>query len=184
STRRHTRFSRDWSSDVCSSDLHELLVTQLTGNRSEDTGTNGRVLIVQKYRRVTVKTDQRPVWTTHTLTGTNYYSLEDLAFLHLAAWDGFLDGHLDDIPNAGVTPVRSAQDLDTHNLTCTAVIRDFKHCLSLNHGCSPGELHLGSAFSNLNQSPALGLGDRTGFLDGYDVADVALIAFIVRMDLG
>src|SRR5690606_40771344 len=22
--RRHTRFSRDWSSDVCSSDLHEL----------------------------------------------------------------------------------------------------------------------------------------------------------------
>src|SRR5690606_40660966 len=24
SRRRHTRFSRDWSSDVCSSDLHEL----------------------------------------------------------------------------------------------------------------------------------------------------------------
>src|SRR5690606_40266085 len=26
SRRRHTRFSRDWSSDVCSSDLPELLV--------------------------------------------------------------------------------------------------------------------------------------------------------------
>src|SRR5690606_39793352 len=24
SRRRHTRFSRDWSSDVCSSDLHDL----------------------------------------------------------------------------------------------------------------------------------------------------------------
>src|SRR5690606_33284600 len=27
SRRRHTRFSRDWSSDVCSSDLVELVVT-------------------------------------------------------------------------------------------------------------------------------------------------------------
>src|SRR5690606_39545739 len=26
SSRRHTRFSRDWSSDVCSSDLLEILV--------------------------------------------------------------------------------------------------------------------------------------------------------------
>src|SRR5690606_39451863 len=25
SRRRHTRFSRDWSSDVCSSDLHEMV---------------------------------------------------------------------------------------------------------------------------------------------------------------
>src|SRR5690606_26959867 len=29
SRRRHTRFSRDWSSDVCSSDLHRYLVTGL-----------------------------------------------------------------------------------------------------------------------------------------------------------
>src|SRR5690606_39436281 len=29
SRRRHTRFSRDWSSDVCSSDLIEKLGTQL-----------------------------------------------------------------------------------------------------------------------------------------------------------
>src|SRR5256884_3395390 len=32
SRRRHTRCSRDWSSDVCSSDLSE--VTELTGGRS------------------------------------------------------------------------------------------------------------------------------------------------------
>src|SRR5690606_39349658 len=29
SRRRHTRFSRDWSSDVCSSDLDDLLDTAL-----------------------------------------------------------------------------------------------------------------------------------------------------------
>src|SRR5690606_39470378 len=28
SRRRHTRFSRDWSSDVCSSDLHRKRITQ------------------------------------------------------------------------------------------------------------------------------------------------------------
>src|SRR5690606_40327669 len=28
SRRRHTRFSRDWSSDVCSSDLHRLRVLE------------------------------------------------------------------------------------------------------------------------------------------------------------
>src|SRR5690606_34135331 len=38
SRRRHTRFSRDWSSDVCSSDLTgKLVLTQL---REIGTGTN------------------------------------------------------------------------------------------------------------------------------------------------
>src|SRR5690606_40881024 len=31
SRRRHTSFSRDWSSDVCSSDLHQPLVIQQDG---------------------------------------------------------------------------------------------------------------------------------------------------------
>src|SRR5690606_40652656 len=30
SRRRHTRFSRDWSSDVCSSDLNDLAATDMT----------------------------------------------------------------------------------------------------------------------------------------------------------
>src|SRR5690606_40679266 len=38
SRRRHTRFSRDWSSDVCSSDLYFLKAsgTRLFGTRLED----------------------------------------------------------------------------------------------------------------------------------------------------
>src|SRR5690606_40005494 len=32
SRRRHTRFSRDWSSDVCSSDLRELLQNAADAN--------------------------------------------------------------------------------------------------------------------------------------------------------
>src|SRR5690606_41034356 len=34
SRRRHTRFSRDWSSDVCSSDLHILCSTKHTARSS------------------------------------------------------------------------------------------------------------------------------------------------------
>src|SRR5690606_40894990 len=34
SRRRHTRFSRDWSSDVCSSDLGTLPVARLSIDRS------------------------------------------------------------------------------------------------------------------------------------------------------
>src|SRR5690606_40192465 len=36
SRRRHTRFSRDWSSDVCSSDLDSALLILDRGNRQRD----------------------------------------------------------------------------------------------------------------------------------------------------
>src|SRR5690606_40406797 len=35
SRRRHTRFSRDWSSDVCSSDLIAAAVREITGLNEE-----------------------------------------------------------------------------------------------------------------------------------------------------
>src|SRR5690606_40818243 len=34
SRRRHTRFSRDWSSDVCSSDLYDFSTNRLPGEQS------------------------------------------------------------------------------------------------------------------------------------------------------
>src|SRR5271166_2639201 len=39
SRRRHTRWPRDWSSDVCSSDLHEVEEPQALGGETE----NGRI---------------------------------------------------------------------------------------------------------------------------------------------
>src|SRR5690606_40042392 len=43
SRRRHTRFSRDWSSDVCSSDLVELLLFELVLLLAEAGGLGGDV---------------------------------------------------------------------------------------------------------------------------------------------
>src|ERR1035437_10867918 len=51
SRRRHTRYGRDWSSDVCSSDLHQLV---RTGRRLPAGGTrggSGRVAAVRRGGR-------------------------------------------------------------------------------------------------------------------------------------
>src|SRR5690606_40240662 len=43
SRRRHTRFSRDWSSDVCSSDLERIFTTsRLSSFRSSDSVLRSR----------------------------------------------------------------------------------------------------------------------------------------------
>src|SRR5690606_39560150 len=39
SRRRHTRFSRDWSSDVCSSDLKSISAEPSSADRSATSGT-------------------------------------------------------------------------------------------------------------------------------------------------
>src|SRR5690606_40076074 len=38
SRRRHTRFSRDWSSDVCSSDLHDHIAKNIKSDGVKDRG--------------------------------------------------------------------------------------------------------------------------------------------------
>src|SRR5690606_40863786 len=43
SRRRHTSFSRDWSSDVCSSDLFEFCGAYLAGGQVTETIKNGIV---------------------------------------------------------------------------------------------------------------------------------------------
>src|SRR5690606_39907755 len=78
SSRRHTRFSRDWSSDVCSSDLSDRGVGGTRGARARlkynclsgggevvETGDNAVIV-------VTVRNHDRPVgWGGCTRTGSN-----------------------------------------------------------------------------------------------------------------
>src|SRR5207302_2539828 len=44
SRRRHTRFSRDWSSDVCSSDLEGLWLSKIVGI-GETLGSQGAIAV-------------------------------------------------------------------------------------------------------------------------------------------
>src|SRR5690606_24789133 len=83
--------------------LHELIATQLAGNRSEDAGTDRLTLIVKKHGRVLVETNQRSILASYALTGSHYNSIHDVALLNLAARNRFLDRHLDHIADACIT---------------------------------------------------------------------------------
>src|SRR5690606_40604589 len=56
SRRRHTRFSRDWSSDVCSSDLTELLIQRIAGRAQAEGRADDNPESVRN--RLRVYTDQ------------------------------------------------------------------------------------------------------------------------------
>src|SRR5690606_39879550 len=70
SRRRHTRFSRDWSSDVCSSDLpHQRIKERLTDLlfdphslcRIEGSGMHFPALIERGCQRTKVRSEERRV---------------------------------------------------------------------------------------------------------------------------
>src|SRR5690606_23649535 len=49
SRRRHTRFSRDWSSDVCSSDLYQVAIMTSDDSSLQAANNNVRLLMSQFY---------------------------------------------------------------------------------------------------------------------------------------
>src|SRR5690606_20203239 len=104
-------------------DLHELLGTQLAGHGPEDARADRLVLVVEQHRGVAVEADQRTVGTTHALAGTHHDGVVDLALLHLAARDGILHRHLDDVADRGVTALGAAEHLDAHHFLGTGVVR-------------------------------------------------------------
>src|SRR5207342_2817573 len=58
-------------------DLHELLGTQLAGNRPEDTGADRLLLVVEQHGGVAIETDQRAIGTAHARTGADDDSVVD-----------------------------------------------------------------------------------------------------------
>src|SRR5699024_1207375 len=76
---QHFRRERD--------DLHELLATQLTCDRSEDARADRLVLVVEQHHGIAVEADQRTIGTAHALAGTHHDRVVDLALLDLAARD-------------------------------------------------------------------------------------------------
>src|SRR5690606_41025723 len=54
SRRRHTRFSRDWSSDVCSSDLGALSFANSI-EKTESKGSDPKVIVDLIYKAIAAK---------------------------------------------------------------------------------------------------------------------------------
>src|SRR5690606_28700023 len=95
------------------------------------------LLVVQQNSSVAVETNDGTVSAANTVLGADDDSGHHLAFLDLAARNRFLHGHLDDVTDAGVTAVGTAENLDAHDATSAAVIGHIEHGLSLNHKISP-----------------------------------------------
>src|SRR3954451_116992 len=90
----HLRRERD--------DLHELLLTKLTADRTENTGTTGFAIVLQDDRGVLVEADVGAVDTPALLDSPHDDCLDDVALLHVATGDRVLDGGNDDVPDARV----------------------------------------------------------------------------------
>src|SRR3546814_545134 len=118
-------------------DLHELLGTKFTRHRPKDTGADRLLLVVQQNSSIAIEANDGAIGTTNTVTSANHNSGHHLAFLDLATRNRFLDGYFDNVADAGVTTVRTAEHLDTHDATSATVISHIEHGLSLNHIISP-----------------------------------------------
>src|SRR5690606_30172348 len=108
-------------------------VTQLTGDRPENTGADRLELVVEEDCGITVKLDERAVRATNALRGANHHSGVDVTLLHATARSSVLDSDLDDVANARVAALGSTQDLDTHHRTCARIVGHVQHGLHLNH---------------------------------------------------
>src|SRR5436309_4586473 len=60
SRRRHTRFSRDWSSDVCSSDLQRAGAVELFGGQVREHIDHRQMEMLDRKQRRVVERDQGP----------------------------------------------------------------------------------------------------------------------------
>src|SRR6056297_1193449 len=163
-------------------DLHEPLRTQLARHRAKDTCTDRLQLLIQQNRRVAVETDQRSIMTSHTLARPHDHSVIHLALLDLAARNGILDGHLDDVADICVPALGSTQHLDTHQFASATVVGRRQSRLHLNHAASLRCCLLG-ALDDFHHLPALVLRERTALGNTNGIAFVAVVCFIVRMHL-
>jgi hypothetical protein len=145
------------------------------------------MLIVQQYGCISVKSDDRTIGPTYALSSSNHHSVIDLAFLDAAPWYGILYAYLDDVTDARVTTMRSAQHLDAHYLPGSTVVCHIQATLHLYHLMFPEYAEsalllwlLMGLFENTMQFPDLILRQRTTGGNFHQIAFRALIVFVVR----
>src|SRR6266581_3753830 len=87
-------------------DLHELALTQLAGDSTEDARAAWIQLVVNEDHRVAVETDVTAVIAAPRLARPHDHALDDVSRLDVAARHRLLDAGDDDIAESGVTAPR------------------------------------------------------------------------------
>src|SRR5437868_352046 len=121
----HLRGQRD--------DLHEVLLAQLARDGPEDAGAARVVLVVDDHGRVLVECNQRPVVAAVRLLRADDHGLDDLALLDLTLRRRGLDRADDDVADAGVAAVVTADDANAEQLAGAGVVGDAETGLLLDH---------------------------------------------------
>src|SRR5208283_5780088 len=129
---QHLRRQRD--------DLHEPARAQLAHHRAEDAGADRLLLLVDQHRGVAVEANRAAVRPSHREGGAHDHRLVHVALLHLAARDGVLHRHHDDIADRGGLPLGTAQHLDALHPPCAGIVGDVQVGLDRDHLPIPSEL--------------------------------------------
>src|SRR3954453_8450606 len=114
-------------------DLHEVLLAQLTGHRTEDARAARVALLVDDHGRVLVEGDRGAVVAAERLLGAHDDRAHDLAFLDGALRRGGLDRADDDVADQCVAAMVAADDPDAEDLAGAGVVGDPEAGLLLYH---------------------------------------------------
>src|SRR6185503_6012864 len=96
-------------------DLHEALGPQLPRDRPEYAGADRFELRRQQHGGVGVEPDDRAVAAAHALGRAHDDRVVNLALFHAPTRRGVLDAHFDDVTNACIAALRTAEHLDAHH---------------------------------------------------------------------
>src|SRR5688572_12392900 len=166
-------------------DLHVPLLAQLARDGTEDARGARLALIVDDDHGVLVEADVAAVLTARLLHRADDDRSRDLGLLHRAVRQRVLHRDDHEVAEAGVTPARAAKDANDQGALRARVVRDFDHRFLLNHrSCSSVPCTLPRALDDLDEPPALVLGQRTRFSDAHEVPRLRRVLLVVRFQLG
>src|SRR6185503_16372885 len=86
-----------------------------------------------QHRGIAVKANDRAIRALDVLGNTHHDRLHNVALLHAAAWNRFLDRHDDDVADGGVFALGAAKHLDAHDATRAGIVGHVEIGLHLNH---------------------------------------------------
>ena len=118
-------------------DLHESLFSQLSGDRSEDTGAYGLLILVDDNGCVLVELDVAAVCSSGAGGGSYDNGLNDLSLLDDAAGGRVFYGTYDDVTDISLLTACAAEDTDAEEFLCSGIVGNLQSGFCLDHLVPP-----------------------------------------------
>src|SRR5699024_8894711 len=116
-------------------DLHELLVTKLSGHRPKDTGASGVLVLLDEDGGVLVEANIGTVVAADALLAADDNGLDHIALLHIAVGGSLAHGGDDHVTNVAVLALGTAQHTDALDFLGAGVVGNLQITFLLKHDC-------------------------------------------------